>query len=127
MKNKHDFVCINCPLSCPLELTEEDGEVLEVSGNECKVGVKYAEEEFKDPRRVVTTTVTAKDGILPLLPVRTMEAIPRSLVGEAVRVLADIVVEAPVENGQLIFPDILGTEVDVVATRDLKRSHRASA
>ena len=127
MKNKHEFVCINCPLSCPLELTEEDGEVLEVSGNECKIGVKYAEEEFKDPRRVVTTTVTAKDGVLPLLPVRTAEAIPKNFVGQAVRVLADIVVEAPVENGQVIFPNILETGVDVVATRDLKRSNRATA
>ncbi|MBK5093825.1 MAG: DUF1667 domain-containing protein [Actinobacteria bacterium] len=121
MKKKHDFVCINCPLSCPLELTEEDGEVLEVSGHECKVGVKYAEEEFKDPRRVVTTTITAEDGVLPLLPVRTKEAIPKNLVGQAVRVLADIVVEAPVENGQLILPNILDTGVDVVATRDLAR------
>jgi CxxC motif-containing protein len=121
VKKKHDFVCINCPLSCPLELTEEDGEVLEVSGNECKVGVKYAEEEFRDPRRVVTTTVTAKDGVLPLLPVRSVEAIPKRLVSQAVRVLADIAVDAPVENGQVILPNILDTGVDVVATRDLAR------
>ena len=122
MKNKHDFVCINCPLSCPLELTEEEGEVLEVSGNECKVGVKYAEEEFKDPRRVVTTTVTAKDGVLPLLPVRTAEAIPKRLVVEAVGALAGLVVEAPVTDGQVIYPDIVGTGVDVIASRDLARS-----
>lgn len=121
MKNKHDFVCINCPLSCPLELTEEEGEVLEVSGNECKVGVKYAEEEFKDPRRVVTTTVTAKDGVLPLLPVRTAEAIPKRLVVEAVGALAGLVVEAPVTDGQVIYPDIVGTGVDVIASRDLAR------
>jgi CxxC motif-containing protein len=121
VKNKHDFVCINCPLSCPLELTEEEGEVLEVSGNECKVGVKYAEEEFKDPRRVVTTTVTAKDGVLPLLPVRTAEAIPKRLVVEAVGALAGLVVEAPVTDGQVIYPDIVGTGVDVIASRDLAR------
>ena len=121
MKNKHDFVCINCPLSCPLELTEKEGEVLEVSGNECKVGVKYAEEEFKDPRRVVTTTVTAKDGTLPLLPVRTAEAIPKRLVVEAVGALAGLVVEAPVTDGQVIYPDIVGTGVDVIASRDLAR------
>ena len=121
MKKKHDFVCINCPLSCALELTEEEGEVLEVSGNECKIGVKYAEEEFRDPRRVVTTTVTAKDGVLPLLPVRTAEAIPKRLVVEAVGALAGLVVEAPVTDGQVIYPDIVGTGVDVIASRDLAR------
>jgi len=121
LKKKHDFVCINCPLSCALELTEEEGEVLEVSGNECKIGVKYAEEEFRDPRRVVTTTVTAKDGVLPLLPVRTAEAIPKRLVVEAVGALAGLVVEAPVTDGQVIYPDIVGTGVDVIASRDLAR------
>lgn len=122
MKKKHDFVCINCPLSCALELTEEEGEVLGVSGNECKIGVKYAEEEFRDPRRVVTTTVPVSGGVLPLLPVRTAEAIPKRLVVEAVGALAGLVVEAPVTDGQVIYPDIVGTGVDVIASRDLARS-----
>ena len=121
MKNKHNYVCINCPLSCSLELTEENGEVLEVTGNECKVGVRYAEEEFKDPRRVVTTTILVRDGTLPVLPVRTTEAIPKRLVIDAVRVLAEVVVQAPVTEGQVIYPDIMNTGVDVIASRDLMK------
>jgi CxxC motif-containing protein len=119
VKNKHDYTCINCPLSCALELTEENGEVLEVTGNECKVGVKYAEEEFRDPRRVMTTTVLIKGGSLPVLPVRTVEAIPKRLVIDATKALAEVVAEAPVTEGQVILPDILGTGVDVIASRDL--------
>jgi CxxC motif-containing protein len=121
VKNKHNYVCINCPLSCALELTEEDGRVLEVTGNECKVGARYAEEEFKDPRRVVTTTILVKDGVLPVLPVRTVQAIPKRLVIDAVKALAGVVAEAPVTTGQVIYPDILGTGVDVIASRDLIR------
>lgn len=124
MKNKHSFVCINCPLSCSLELTEEDGEVLEVTGNDCKVGARYAEEEFKDPRRVVTTTVPVREGILPLLPVRTEKAIPKRLVEDAVRALAGVVVEAPVRRGQVVYQDIMDTGVDVIASRDLARNGR---
>jgi len=116
---KHQLVCINCPLSCSLELTEENGEVLEVTGAECKVGVKYAEEEFKNPRRVVTTTVKTRKGSLPLLPVVSAAPIPKGLVREAVRVLAEVVVEAPVEDGQVIYPDILGTGVDIISSRHL--------
>jgi CxxC motif-containing protein len=108
-------------LSCSLELTEENGEVLEVTGNECKVGVRYAEEEFKDPRRVVTTTILVRDGTLPVLPVRTTEAIPKRLVIDAVRALAEVVVEAPVTEGQVIYPDIVNTGVDVIASRDLMK------
>ena len=121
MKNKHNYVCINCPLSCALELTEENGEVLEVTGDECKVGARYAEEEFRDPRRVVTTTILVRDGALPVLPVRTAEAIPKRLVIDAVKALVEVVAKAPVTEGQVIYPDILGTGVDVIASRDLMK------
>lgn len=120
MKKKHEFTCINCPLSCSLVLSEEDGEVLEVSGADCKVGEKYAVEEFKDPRRMVSTTVKVKGGVLPLLPVASASPIPKHMVREAVRVLAEVVLEAPVADGQVIYPDILGTGVDIVSSRALQ-------
>ena len=121
MKNKHEFLCINCPLGCTLELTEEDGEILEIAGAECKVGEKYAEEEFRNPRRMVSTTVRVAGGNLPLLPVVSASPIPKKMVREAVKVLADVVVEAPIADGQVIYPDILGTGVDVVSSRKLDR------
>ncbi|MGQ9537338.1 MAG: DUF1667 domain-containing protein [Actinomycetota bacterium] len=121
MRRKHTFICINCPLSCSLELVEEDGQVLEVSGNECEVGRRYAEEEFRDPRRVVTTTVKVRNGVLPLLPVVSTRPIPKSLVWEAVKALSDVEVEAPVRDGEVIYRDILGTGADMVASRRLDR------
>lgn len=119
MTSKHEYTCINCPLSCSLELTEKDGEVLEVTGNDCKVGRRYAAEEFTDPRRVVTTTVPVRGGTLPLLPVRSAASIPKRLILDAADALAGVVVDAPVRNGQVILADILGTGVDVIASRDL--------
>ena len=121
MKSKHEYTCINCPLSCSLELTEENGEILEIKGNECKLGAKYAEAEFRDPRRVVTTTVGVRNGALPLLPVRTATSIPKRLVTDATKVLANVVVDAPVENGQVVMKNILDTGVDVIASRDLEK------
>ncbi len=121
MRKRHSFVCINCPLSCHLELMEEGGEVVEVTGNECEVGRRYAEEEFRDPRRTVTTTVRVREGVLPLLPVVSTRPIPKSLVREAVRVLSEVEVEAPVTDGQVIYRDILGTGADIIASRRLDR------
>ncbi len=121
MKSKHAFVCINCPLSCSLELIEEDGEVLEVTGADCKIGERYAAEEFRDPRRVVTTTVRVKGGKLPLLPVRTTGTIPKRLVVDAVRALDRVEVQAPVKEGQVVYPDILDTGVNVISSRELDR------
>lgn len=119
MRRKHDFICINCPLSCAVELLEEDGEVLGVRGNECGVGEKYAVNEFRDPRRRVTTTVRVRGGVLPVVPVATAAPVPKKLVREVVRALAGLELDAPVEMGQVVMPDVLGTGVDVVATRPL--------
>jgi len=119
MKNKHEFLCINCPIGCTLELTEENGEILEIAGAECKVGEKYAEEEFKNPRRRVSTTVRVSGGTLPLLPVVSESPIPKKMIRDAVEVLAEVVVDAPVADGQVIYPDILGTGVDIVSSREL--------
>jgi len=109
-------------MSCQLEVTEENGEVTGVEGADCKVGLKYAEEEFKDPRRVVTTTVPVRHGLLPLLPVRSTAPIPKRLILDAARQLANVVVDAPVKGGQVIMGDIMGTGVDVISSRDLEAS-----
>lgn len=122
MRRKHAFTCINCPLSCALELVEEGGSILEVTGHECEVGRRYAEEEFRDPRRTVTTTVRVRNGIIPLLPVVSTRPIPKALVREAVKALADVEVEAPVSDGQVIYRDILGTGADIIAARRMDRS-----
>ncbi len=119
--NKHDLVCINCPLSCALELYDEGGEVKEVKGAECKIGQRYAVEEFKNPRRLLTTTVKAVGGLVPMLPVRSAEPIPRALLKDAVTTLARLVVDAPVAVGQVIYPDILGTGTDIIASRALEK------
>ncbi len=119
--NKHDLVCINCPLSCALEVYEEGGEVKEVKGADCKIGERYAVEEFTHPRRVLTTTVRAVGGLVPMLPVRSAEAIPRALLKDAVVMLSRLVVDAPVAMGQIVYPDILGTGVDVIASRALDK------
>ena len=36
-----EFTCIMCPLGCSLEVTEENGQVLEVKGNTCPKGREY--------------------------------------------------------------------------------------
>jgi CxxC motif-containing protein len=122
MTSRHEYTCVNCPMSCSLELTEENGAIAEVTGQQCKVGRRYAEEEFTDPRRVLTTTVPVTNGALRLLPVRSAEAIPKRLLLQAARVLSGVVVDAPVTGGQVILGDVLGTGVDVISSRELGRA-----
>ena len=58
-----------CPMGCEMTVTLENGKFVSVTGNSCPRGARYAETEVTDPRRMLTTTVQIKGGLLPLLPV----------------------------------------------------------
>ena len=82
-----------------------------------KRGDAYARKELVSPERTVTSTVKMSDG--RMLPVRTKTDIPKAKVLECVRELKHVVVEAPVEMGQIIVQDIVGTNVPVIATKKM--------
>jgi len=121
MKRIHDFTCIMCPLSCQIELIEERNKILEVKGNRCKQGEKYAIDEFKNPVRILITTVYIEEGILPMLPVRSEKPIPKSFMKKCVKELSKTKTKAPVRCGDIIYENILNTGTNVIASRDLIR------
>lgn len=116
---KRRMTCIICPTGCQLEISNADGRV-KISGFQCRRGEEYGRNEMTDPRRVLTTTVRIKGGSLPLLPVRTATAIPKGLLSKAVATLANVEVEAPINTGDVIVSDFLGTGTDVIASRDME-------
>ncbi len=119
----YTYLCAGCPLGCRLELDEAaDGAIVEVRGTSCRRRDRYAAQEHTDPRRSVTTTVAIDDARWPRLPVKTTADMPRDLVHAAVAHLHGVRVAAPVARGDVIVADLLGTGIDVVATRAMARS-----
>jgi CxxC motif-containing protein len=100
-------------------VTHEGETVLEVEGNTCKRGAEYAKAELSDPRRMVATTVRIKGGLHPLLPVYTARPFPKPRIHELLEELRDVELNAPVQMGSVVVKDILGTGIDVVASRDM--------
>ncbi len=119
MMNK-EIVCIGCPQGCRLTVTIEEGKVTKVTGNTCGRGVEYAQTECLNPTRTVTTTVSIKNAIYALLPVRTSKPIPKDLVIKCVQYLSRIELEAPVMAGEVVVEKIFGTEADIIATKNLE-------
>ncbi|MGE5553120.1 MAG: DUF1667 domain-containing protein [Betaproteobacteria bacterium] len=114
------FTCIVCPLGCPLTVTKPSGGApVEVSGNRCRRGLEYGRTEASDPRRVLTTTITLAGAGLRRLPVKTAAPIPKNLLPAAAEALRQVRATAPVRVGEVILPDLLGTGVPVVATREI--------
>ncbi len=112
--------CINCPLSCELTATVEDGVVTNVTGNSCPRGAQYAKEELTAPTRMLTATVRIEGGRLPLLPVVSAKKLPKGRVNDCAEALRSVSVKAPVRTGDVIAADILGLGVDIVASRDME-------
>ncbi len=118
---QNKIICISCPIGCRMTIQSKDGKITSIIGNACPKGIKYAEEEFINPLRILTTTVKVIGGELPLMSVKTEKAIPKKLLLEAMAEIAEIEVKAPVKIGQVIKDDLMGTGVSLIATRDVKR------
>ena len=120
IKNKKTMTCIVCPSGCPLEVWEEDGEI-QVSGNTCKRGYEYALEEYKAPKRILTTTMRVKNGLLPVIPVRSNTPIPKDRLFESVKIINKMIINAPIKMGKVLIENILGLGINIVASRDLEK------
>ena len=112
--------CIMCPLGCEMTVTIEDGAVTGVTGNTCPRGPKYAHDEVVAPKRMLTSTVRVNGGLLPLVPVVSKTTLPKERILDCAAVLRQVIVKAPVSEGQVIVENILGLGVDIVASRSME-------
>lgn len=109
------LICIRCPRGCHLEI---DGNNV-VTGNRCPRGEEYALKELLNPTRTLTSTVRIRGSAIRRLPVKSAEEIPKVLLMDAIRQLDGIAINAPVQCGQVILEDIMGTGVPLIATRSI--------
>ncbi len=119
---KNKIICLSCPIGCRITIQSKDGKIISIVGNACPKGIKYVEEEFINPLRILPTTVKVIGGELPLVSVKTKKAIPKRLLLKAMIEIAEIEVKAPVKIGQVIKDDLIGTGVSLIATRNIKRT-----
>jgi CxxC motif-containing protein len=113
------MICITCPVGCALKVTHEGKTIVNLEGHACKKGIEYAEVELTDPRRMVTTTVKVRGGVHLLVPVYTAAPIPKPLIFNLLAELRKVELQAPVQMGQVVLKNALGTGVDVLASRNL--------
>ena len=122
MSKTVEITCISCPMGCDVELeVNEDDEIVDIDGNSCQAGIEYVKNEYRNPTRILPTTARVKGGVLPLVPVKTDEPMPKGLLDEAMKEIAKVELEAPVKLGDVVIENILDTGVNIVATRDLPK------
>ena len=114
-----EFTCIVCPVSCSLKVESENNEIL-VTGNQCKRGMIFGQNEFTHPMRMLTTTVKIEGQNLHRLPVISTKEIPKEKLKDLVKELYKLTIKAPVKRGDVIVKNISNTGADIIATRTIQ-------
>lgn len=121
MSETKDLICIGCPVGCSLQVILEQGKVVEVRGNSCPKGKSYGEKECTNPTRIVTSLVKVKGGEIKVVSVKTEKDIPKEKIIQCIEDLKGIIVEAPVNLGDIILENVAHTGVNVIATKSVLR------
>lgn len=106
-------ICINCPMGCPLTITEEEGKIV-VRGYTCKRGLEYGVSEYTAPVRTVTTLIRTTDG--RVAPVKTSRPVPKDRMFDVLERMRDIIAPADCNIGDVVEHDTLGLGADIVVT-----------
>ena len=111
------MICIVCPVGCHLSIDDQKN----ISGNRCKRGIDYALSELHHPTRVLTTTVRIKSAVISRLSVKSKQPLPKAVIGEVMNLLNQLEINPPIALGDVILSDVVGTGVDIVATRRIEK------
>ncbi len=124
-----EIICITCPKGCHLKVDEE---TFAVTGNSCPRGAVYGANELRNPVRVVTSTVVvlsppdkgrgtgeAGGGVPRRLPVKTDRPISKDKMFQVMAEIAKVRVKPPVKVGDVLIPNVAGTDGNIVATKNL--------
>lgn len=114
-----EFICINCPMGCHLSVDDSDKNNVIVKGYTCERGHRYGIDEVLHPKRMVTSSIPVLNGDLPVVSIKTKEAIPKELIFPSLDLLKGLTVKAPVHIGDIIVKNVLNTGIDFVATRNV--------
>lgn len=110
-----ELICIICPRGCHLKVDDNNN----VTGNFCPRGAKYALEELTHPTRTLTSTVKINSQICDRLPVKTDKPLPKELIFKAMEEINKYIAIPPVHIGDVLIYSVLGTNSNIVATKDI--------
>ena len=111
-----EMTCIVCPMGCNLTVELDGNKVVSVSGNTCKRGEIYANNECTNPQRTVTSTVKCSNGAV--CAVKTDKTIPKEKMAECMAIINSAVCDLPIHVGDGIIEDVFGS--NVVATQNME-------
>ena len=112
MSTVRELTCIVCPKGCPMKVSLEGKEILDITGFTCPRGKQYAIDECTHPMRTITSTVRAENGAV--VPVKTDRTVPKELMFECMKEINRATVKLPARIGDVVIENLLGTGARLV-------------
>ena len=117
MATIRDLICIVCPKGCPMKVTLEGKEILNIEGFTCPRGKQYAIDECTHPMRTITSTVRTSGG--GVVAIKTDKTVPKELMFDCMKEINKAVATLPVRIGDILIENLLGTGANVVITANM--------
>ena len=118
---KREYTCIICPNGCQISVEYEGMNIKNIKGDECPKGKDYVKNEITNPLRVFTGSVLVENGDFSLVSVKTPVPIPKKYLRKIGEITRRIKVDAPVGIGQVVASNLLSKNIDLIATRKIKK------
>ncbi|MBN2736887.1 MAG: DUF1667 domain-containing protein [Spirochaetales bacterium] len=119
MKDPKKIICISCPIGCELTVGYENDQ-LSVSGNKCARGKSYGQEEYLEPKRIVTAVVKTNSATLTYIPIKTDQPLKKEYINDLLNHLYQLEVKVPITLNQCLLKNFNNTGVNIVFTRSLE-------
>lgn len=110
-----ELTCIVCPRGCRLKVDDN----MEVTGNACPRGKMYAINELTNPTRTITSSIRVSNRPYTLVSVKTDKPVPKDKMFDVMKEIDKLVVKAPTRIGQVVLANVLGTDSNIVITKDI--------
>ena len=121
LKLRYRITCIECPIGCLINVEYNKGEIVSIRGNECKKGKRFVEKEIKDPRRILTTTISIESSRFNRLPVRSNIPAPKDEILKMVKEIKRIKIKIPIKMGDTIARNFMDSGVDIISSMTIDK------
>lgn len=110
-----ELTCIVCPRGCRLKVDDN----MVVTGNSCPRGEKYAINELTNPTRTITSSIRVNNRPYTLVSVKTDKPVPKDKMFDVMKEIDKLSIDAPTRIGQVVLTNVLGTDANIVITKDI--------
>lgn len=97
---------------------------INVTGNRCGRGIDYARKLISDESITITGRCILINGTMGRLPVVSSSPVPKDISDAVLEEIRNLKVEAPVEKGQILIDNLMGSGINILAQRRVGRSSR---